>query len=312
MRIGIDLGGSKISALAFDKDDIAYKKIRRTAPRGCYRDTLFAIRDLVYEIEYSNNECACIGLGMPGAISPATGLIKNTNSAWLIGQPLDRDLQAMLNRPLRVANDADCFALSEATDGAASNESPVFGAILGTGVGGGLVVKGRLLKGANAIAGEWGHTPLPRPTAEERPGPRCYCGRHGCVETFLSGPGLAADYVNNGGDPAATAQDVIALARCGDTCARAAFELYLDRLGRSLANIVNIVDPAVIVLGGGLSNATELYDMLPDRMDPHVFSDQVATRIHPPRHGDDSGVRGAARLWSPEETAAALKAGSGE
>ena len=305
MRLGIDLGGTKISALALDAAGSVRARRRIETPRGDYAATLSAICGLVQALESEllapGASSARVGVGIPGTISPATGLVKNANSTWLIGRPLDRDLSDALDRPVRLANDADCFALSEACDGAAAGVSPVFGVILGTGVGGGLVVDGKLVTGPNAIAGEWGHNPLPQPTDAERPGPACYCGRSGCIETFLSGPGLAHDYAENGGDAAADAAAVARRARDGEPAAQAALARYIDRLARALGTVINLLDPTRIVLGGGVGNVQALYDELPGRLAPHVFSDRVETRIVPPRHGDDSGVRGAAWLWPADE-----------
>ena len=304
MRLGIDLGGTKISALALGADGDVRARRRIETPRGDYAATLAAICGLVQALEDDLLPPAAprarVGVGIPGTISPATGLVKNANSTWLIGKPLDRDLSAALDRPVRLANDADCFALSEASDGAAAGVSPVFGVILGTGVGGGIVIDGRLVAGPNAIAGEWGHNPLPQPTDAERPGPACYCGRHGCIETFLSGPGLARDYAANGGDAQADAATVARRARDGEPAAAAALARYIDRLARALGSVINLIDPARIVLGGGVGNVQALYDALPQRLPAYVFSDRVDTRIVPPRHGDDSGVRGAAWLWPAE------------
>jgi fructokinase len=301
MRLGIDLGGTKISALALDAAGKVRARRRIETPRGDYAATLSAICGLVQALEADllgpGDPPARVGVGIPGATSPASGLVKNANSTWLIGRPLDRDLGHALDRPVRLANDADCFALSEACDGAAAGLSPVFGVILGTGVGGGIVVDGKLLAGPNAIAGEWGHNPLPQPTDAERPGPACYCGRFGCIETFLSGPGLAHDYAENGGDDRADAASVARRAEAEEPAARAALDRYLDRLARALASVINVIDPARIVLGGGVGNVQALYDELPERLAPHVFSDRVDTRVVAPVHGDDSGVRGAAWLW---------------
>jgi fructokinase len=256
---------------------------------------------LVAEIEAELGRRCPVGIGMPGALSPATGLVKNANSTCLNGRPFDRDLQAALGRPLRFANDANCLALSEAIGGVAEGASVVFGAILGTGVGGGVVVDGKLLVGQNAIAGEWGHSPLPWPVDDERPGPLCYCGRHGCIESFLSGPGLAAAHRRATGE-ALDAATIAARAASGDETAEASLTLYEDRLARSLAMVVNLLDPDIIVLGGGLGRMARLYDHVPQRWGAYVFSDVVATRLAPPRHGDASGVRGAAWLWGPHET----------
>ena len=301
MRIGVDLGGTKIETLALDKHGKARAGFRRPSPREDYRATLGAIAEMVEETErQAGGGPSVVGVGMPGAISPATGLVKNANSTWLNGRPFQEDLAKALGRPVRTANDADCFAISEATDGAAAGAPVVFGVILGTGVGGGIVIGGRLLAGANAIAGEWGHNPLPRPAAAENPGPPCYCGRRGCIETWLSGPGLAADYAACSGQRLGTAA-IVAGADAGDAEADASLARYEDRLGRALAHVVNILDPHVIVLGGGMSKIARLYRRVPVLMAAHVFSDSVATRIQPPRHGDASGVRGAAWLWRPEE-----------
>ena len=301
MRIGVDLGGTKIEAIALDREGVERAKLRRPSPRGDYPGTLAAIARLVGDVEAAAGVGRSpVGVGMPGAISPATGLVKNANSTWLNGQPFDRDLAAALGRPLRLANDADCLAISVASDGAGQGCPVVFGVILGTGVGGGVVAEGRLLRGANAIAGEWGHNPLPRPADHERPGPACYCGRFGCIETWLSGPALARDHERVTGERLA-GPDVTAAADAGEAKADATLARYEERLGRALAHVVNIIDPQVIVLGGGLSRVKRFYERVPALMNPHVFSDQVATRILPARYGDSSGVRGAAWLWRPEE-----------
>jgi fructokinase len=300
MRIGVDLGGTKIEAIALaDGGDVRARE-RVATPRDDYPGTLEAIETLVKGIETQAGERGTVGIGIPGALSPATGRVKNANSVWLNGQALDKDLEQRLERPLRFANDANCFALSEATDGAAAGARVVFGAILGTGCGGGIVVDGRVLTGPNAIAGEWGHNPLPWPTADEWPGPSCYCRLTGCLETFLSGPGLARDYERAAGAEA-TAPEILARAEAGDPVAEAALGRYEDRLGRALCHLVNILDPDVIVLGGGLSNVTRLYRNVPPLFARYGFSDHFATRLVPPRHGDSSGVRGAAWLWGPGE-----------
>jgi fructokinase len=239
---------------------------------------------------------ATVGVGTPGAVSPATGLIKNANSVWLNGKPLLRDLRRALGREVRLANDADCFALSEATDGAGRGARVVFGAILGTGVGGGIVVDRRVLTGPNAIAGEWGHNPLPWPQDDERPGPECYCGRSGCIETFLSGPGFERDDARHAGVHR-SASEIVARAAAGDDQAAASLGRYEARLARALGSLINVLDPEVIVLGGGLSNVDRWYETVPALWDAFVFSDRVTTRLEPPTHGDSSGVRGAARLW---------------
>lgn len=288
MRIGIDLGGTKTEAIALDAAGRII--VRRRVPSGKdYAATLATIRDLVASVESEMGQTGTVGIGMPGAISPATGLVKNANSTWLIGHPLGRDLAEILGRPVRLANDADCFALSEARDGAGAGARLVFGVILGTGVGGGIVVDGTLLSGPNAIAGEWGHIPLPWPEDDERPGPACYCGRSGCIETFLSGPALARD--DGRGLDAAT------IAAMPDS---PSLRRYHHRLARALAQIVTLLDPDVIVLGGGLSQIGSLYSAIPALWGQWVFSDSVATRLVPPRHGDSSGVRGAAWLWGAD------------
>ena len=299
MRIGIDLGGTKIEAVALDDQGTIRFRQRRATPRGEYEGTIEAIAGLVASAERDIGSAAPVGIGMPGAISPATGLVKNANSTWLNGRPLDRDLTARLGRPVRLANDANCFALSEASDGAGAGAGVVFGVILGTGCGGGVVVHGQVLTGPNAVAGEWGHNPLPWPGGAELPGPECYCGKRGCLETFLSGPGLARDYLASGppGGEAIDGAGVAALASNGDRRALAALDRYVDRLARGLATVINVLDPDVIVLGGGMSNVAMLYQAVPARLGAYVFSDHVATRVVPPRHGDSSGVRGAAWLW---------------
>ena len=293
LRIGIDLGGTKTEAIALDRATGA-ELARRRVPteRGSYDGTIRTIRDLVEGIEGTLGRTGTVGIGMPGTISPRSGLVKNANSTWLIGKPFDRDLAAALARPLRLANDADCFALSEATDGAGAGAATVFGVILGTGVGGGLVVGGHLVHGPNAIAGEWGHNPLPWPGDDELPGHYCYCGKTGCIETFLSGPALERDF--GGGVPAA---EVVRLAEDGDDKAEGVLSRYEDRLARALASVINVVDPHVIVLGGGLGNVARLYRTVPRLWGEYVFSDTVDTRLVAPVHGDSSGVRGAAWLW---------------
>ena len=296
MRIGVDLGGTKIAAICLAGDGAIVARRRIDAPAGDYDATLGAISGLVASIEADAGAQGTVGIGIPGAVSPETGLIKNANSVWLIGRPFERDMATALARPVRTANDANCFALSEAVDGAASGSEVVFGAILGTGVGGGIVVDGRVLAGGNAIAGEWGHNPLPRPTDDERPGPACYCGRHGCIETFLSGPGLAADYEAHTGDRL-DARAIAENDRAGDAAAGDTLDRYEERLARALATVINTLDPDCIVLGGGLSNIARLYENVPRKWRRHVFSDHVTTRLRAPLHGDDSGVRGAAWLW---------------
>ena len=293
MRTGVDLGGTKIEAIVLGPDGGERARRRTATPRDDYGAIVRTVRDLVLATESEAGAAqASLGVGIPGVISPATGLVKNANTTCLIGRPLDRDLEAALGRPVRLANDANCFALSEAADGAGAGAPLVFGAILGTGVGGGLVAHGRLLEGANAVAGEWGHNPLPWPADDERPGPACYCGKRGCVETFLSGPALAADH--GGGLDAA---EIARRAAAGDEAADAALGRYERRLAKALACVINLFDPQVIVLGGGMSNVRRLYESVPRLWGEYVFSDAVATGLRPARHGDSSGVRGAAWLW---------------
>lgn len=296
MRIGIDVGGTKIEGLALTADGAEASRLRIPTPRGDYTATLHAIASLVDGIERMTGRANSVGIGIPGIVSPASGLVKNANSTWLNGRPFDHDLQALLGRPLRVANDANCFAVSEATDGAGEGARVVFGVILGTGVGGGIAIDRQPLAGANAIAGEWGHNPLPWPDDDERPGPVCYCGRCGCIETFLSGPAFAADFRRlTGGD--ATPAEILTRAAAGDPAAGDAFRRYVHRLARALATVINLLDPDVIVLGGGMSNAERLYEAVPRLWQDWVFSDQVTTKLRRNRHGDSSGVRGAAWLW---------------
>jgi fructokinase len=292
MRIGIDLGGTKIEGIALAADGREAARRRIPSPTGNYEATVRAVADLARALEAQAGGIGTVGVGMPGAISPMSGVVKNANSTWLIGKPFDRDLAAALGRPVRVMNDANCVALSEATDGAAAGARVVFGIILGTGVGGGIVIDGKPLVGADAIAGEWGHNPLPWPREGEWPGPPCYCGRTGCIETFLSGPGLARDDGRR-----LAGEEVARRAGDGEAQAQASLARYADRLARSLAAVVNILDPDVVVLGGGLSRLDLLYATLPELLARHLFSDRVATRILPPVHGDASGVRGAAWLW---------------
>jgi fructokinase len=302
VRIGIDLGGTKIEGVVIDADGQVRERTRVPTPRGDYEGTLAAIAELVTRLESHIGACCRVGIGMPGAVSPATGLIKNANSTWLNGQPFVRDIERALTRPVRVANDADCFTLSEASDGAGVNGNTVFGVIIGTGTGGGIVVNRRLCSGPNAIAGEWGHNMLPWPqTSEEWPGPQCYCGRTGCIETFLSGPGLERDYQQAGGDERLKTLEISACAAGGDAVAEGALARYEHRLARGLASIINVLDPHVIVLGGGMSNLTRLYDAVPRLWTEYVFSDRVDTQLVRAAHGDSSGVRGAAWLWQPGE-----------
>jgi fructokinase len=296
MRIGIDLGGTKIEGLALNGDGREVHRLRIDTPAGNYGATVDAVCALVREIEEEIGAEGTVGIGMPGSISPATGLIKNANSTWLIGHPFHRDVEECLGRPVRIANDADCFAVSEAHDGAAAGKPLVFGVILGTGVGGGIAWRGEAILGANAIAGEWGHNPLPWPQDDERPGRECYCGRYGCLETWLSGLGLECDH------EAATGEclepvEIEQRADAGDEAAIATLDRYVDRLARGLATVINLLDPDAIVLGGGLSNVRRLYDGVPRRWSDWVFSDRVDTPLLPPVHGASSGARGAAWLW---------------
>ena len=307
MRIGVDLGGTKIVAVALDGGR-ELVRLRADTPRGDYRATIDALVELVRSIQAAagdralagNESSASIGIGIPGTITPPTGLVKNANSTWLIGKPLQRDLEAALGQPVRLANDANCFAISEATDGAAEGAGVVFGVIAGTGVGGGLVVNGQVLTGPNGIAGEWGHNALPWPDADEIPGPLCYCGKNGCIETFLSGPGMSADHQGRAGERLLP-PEIVGRAAAGDEHAATTLQRYEDRMARALAGVVNLVDPDAIVLGGGLSNIERLYVNVPSLWGRYVFacgsSVPVRTRLVRARHGDASGVRGAAWLW---------------
>jgi len=294
---GIDLGGTKIELLVLDGGGTERLRRRIATPAGDYAATLGAIADLVRGAEREVGPLPRVGVGTPGAVSKADGMLKNSNSVCLNGKPLVTDLERWLRRPVRIANDADCFALSEATDGAAAGAGTVFGVILGTGVGAGVVVRGRLLDGPNAIAGEWGHNTLPWPRDEERPGLACYCGQTGCIETFLSGPGMAAWHARQFGAERPAAE-ISAAAEGGDIACETTLVQYEDRLARALAHVVNILDPHVIVLGGGLSNCRRWYRNVPEIWGRYVFSDRVDTRLVPPRFGDSSGVRGAAWLWA--------------
>jgi fructokinase len=297
MRIGVDLGGTKIEAIALDHEGKELARRRVPTPAGDYAGTVAAVAALVQAMEEMlGNHDNTVGIATPGALVSDTGRLKNSNSTCLNGMPLQADLEAALQRPLRLANDANCFALSEAVDGAAAGAGVVFGVIVGTGTGGGVVVNGRVLTGPNAIAGEWGHNPLPWPQGDELPGRSCYCGKHGCIETWLSGPGLLADHLLHGGQ-GDSAQDVEDQAIAGDALAQDSLQRYEDRMARALSSVINILDPDVIVLGGGMSNIQSLYENVPKRWGRYVFSDTVKTRLLPPLHGDSSGVRGAAWLW---------------
>ena len=295
-RIGIDLGGTKIEGIALDAAGATLARLRIATPRNDYEATVEAVAATVESLESRIGGQGTVGIGTPGSVSRATGRMKNANSVWLNGRSLGADLKRRLGRSVRLANDADCFALAEAVDGAAVGRRIVFGVILGTGVGGGIVVDGTLLAGPDGVTGEWGHNPLPSPGDDERPGPRCYCGRRGCLETFLSGPGLAEDHRRAGGE-AISPEAVSALAEAGDTQARKTLDRHAERLARGLALVINILDPDAIVLGGGLSEMAHLYEEVPRRWGSFVFSDRVDTELLPPVHGAAGGVRGAARLW---------------
>ncbi len=300
-RIGIDLGGTKIEVLALDASGVERLRTRVPTPAQDYAATIAAIAGLVQAADRALGAPGTVGIATPGAVSRApgaNGAIKNANSTCLNGRALGADLRIALGREVRIENDANCFALSEAADGAATGAATVFGVILGTGVGGGIVVAGRVITGANAVAGEWGHNPLPAPTRDETAqAPRCYCGRINCIETWLSGPGLAADYARNGGVSGRDASAIALLAATGDAAAESALQRYEERLARALASVINVLDPDVIVLGGGLSKLARLYDNVPRQWGARIFSDHVVTRLLAPKFGDASGVRGAAWLW---------------
>ena len=299
-RVGVDVGGTKIEAVVLAPDGTEIVRQRVATPRG-YDESIEAITELVASVERAANGQGTVGVGIPGCIVPATGLVKNANSVWLNGRPFARDLADRLRRPVRMMNDANCFALSEAADGAAAGAQVVFGVILGTGVGGGIVVGRECLVGANSLAGEWGHNPLPWMTRDEYPGPSCYCGRCGCIEAWLSGPGMAQDHARRTGETIGM-HDIVEAAAAGDTRTGSTMRLYFDRLARALASLMNVLDPDVIVLGGGMSNVPELLDRVTENLPRYIFDagsiDTVlATRIVRAVHGDSSGVRGAARLW---------------
>jgi fructokinase len=295
LRIGIDVGGTKIEGIALDDDRVLSRR-RIPTPRASYDGTVRAVAELTAALQAEIGERGSVGIGIPGAISAQTGLVKNANSVWLIGHPFDRDIESALGQPVRVSNDANCFALSEAIDGAGKGAACVFGVIIGTGTGGGLVINRQVREGRHRIAGEWGHNPLPWPSDEERPGRECYCGLYGCIETFLSGPGLSHTYESFGGVDV-TADVVAERAAAGEVPATAALDLYESRMARALATIINVIDPDVIVLGGGLSNIDRLYAAVPVLWKPYVFSDRADTPLVRASHGDSSGVRGAAWLW---------------
>ncbi len=300
IRIGIDLGGTKIEVIALDENGAQLYRQRTATPKESYEKTIAAIVQLVQQAENHIDSCAgekaSVGVGIPGAISPKTNLVKNANSTCLIGHALDKDLSDLLQREVRVANDANCFVVSEATDGAAAGANVTFGVIIGTGTGGGIAIKGRPLTGINAITGEWGHNTLPWPDADEIPGHACYCGHTGCIETFLSGPGFTRHFQAQGGT-AGSALEILQLVEAGDALAVSSLKTYERRLAKALASVINLLDPDVIVLGGGMSNIRSLYSNVPLLWGEYVFSDHVATRLLPPMHGDSSGVRGAACLW---------------
>jgi fructokinase len=309
-RIGIDLGGTKISGIVLNADGQIAAHERVATPRNDYHKVLTAVADLVASLERQtklSHGKATVGIGTPGAEIPGTGRLQNANSVWLNNQPLRQDLQRALNRTIRMANDADCLALSEASDGAAEGYRTVFAVILGTGVGGAIVHHLSLLSGPNGIAGEWGHCPLPSPDDDERPGPQCWCGRKGCNETWLSGPGLSADHVRATGQTLTANRIAAAATDDADSECAATLARHTDRLARGLAMVSNIIDPDVIVLGGGLSNMDHLYEKLPAAMAPHLFTTTPRCTIVPARHGDDSGVRGAARLWDRSGDVAPLE-----
>jgi len=296
IRIGVDIGGTKMEIAALDESGAELLRRRAPAPRGSYAEAIEAIAQFVLEAEREAGARGTVGIGTPGAVSHGSGVLKNAYASALNGKPVKPDLERLLGREVRFANDANCFALSEAIDGAAKGAQLVFGVILGTGVGGGVVADGRAIEGVNSIAGEWGHNALPWPTPGELPGPRCACGRDGCIEAFLSGPGLARDHLLATGEARAPA-DIAARAESGDRGCALTLDRYEERLARALASVINVLDPEVIVLGGGLSNTGRLYRNVPARWTRHVYSDSVVTRLVKAAHGDASGVRGAARLW---------------
>lgn len=297
VRLGIDLGGTKIEGRVLSADGSELARRRILSPQGDYHASVRALVDLVRDLKADVGHSVTVGIAMPGSLSPATGLVRNANSTWLNGQPLREDLEAALGQPVRMANDANCFALSEAVDGAAAGARSMFGVIIGTGCGGGIVIDGRILEGARGIGGEWGHNPLPWSEADEHPGPACWCGRKGCMEIWASGPGLSADYKTRAGE-LVSGHEIVSRAALGEPAARTSLERHASRLARGLAHIINIIDPEVIVLGGGLSKLTHLYEVLPRLAAPYVFSDVARIDIRPPKWGDASGVRGAAWLWN--------------
>lgn len=297
IKIGIDLGGTKIEGIALSEAGEELFRERVPTPADDYLAIMRCIIELVLDIEQTLNQRGSVGVGTPGAVSPAFGLLKNSNTVCMNGKPVYDDLKRLLGREIRIANDANCFALSEAIDGAGAGAEVVFGVIVGTGAGAGVVVRSHSLQGPNAIAGEWGHNPLPWPQDQERPGPLCYCGKSGCIETWLSGPGLSRDYLEKSGE-ALDAKQIVERATAGDEKAESCLQYYEDRMARGLAHVINILDPDVIVLGGGMGNIKRLYSNVPRRWDEYVFSDRVDTKLVPPKFGDSSGVRGAAWLWN--------------
>jgi len=296
MRIGVDLGGTKIEIIALNAQNHELYRQRVATPVGDYKKTITTIRDMVFKLEYELEQTGSVGLGVPGAISALTGRIKNANSVCLIGQDIIADLGSELQRPIRLSNDANCFTLSEASDGAAAGYESVFGVIIGTGTGGGICTHGKLLTGVNAIAGEWGHNSLPWLTEQDLPLPTCYCGKQGCIETYLSGPGMMAEYKKLTGKDLRP-ERIVLEARQGESFASVALDRYIERLAKSLASVINLLDPDVVVLGGGLANIDELYEEVPRRWHHYIFSDGIETTLVPAKYGDASGVRGAAWLW---------------
>ncbi len=296
MRYGIDLGGTKTEIIALSETGRKVFEKRTKTPRGSYDDILQNIKHMVAEADDDTGSEGTIGIGIPGTISAKTGLVKNANTTELIGNPLEKDLQRLIGRPVKTANDANCFALSEATDGAAKGIANVFGIILGTGVGGGIVIDGKVLEGSNGIAGEWGHTPLPWANQNERPGPSCYCGKKGCIETFVSGSGLSRSH-NSVGANGPTAEEIVSLATAGDAAAERTLASFERRLAKALAAVINVLDPDIIVCGGGLSNISRIYENVPVLWQEYAFSDGIETRLVPAKYGDSSGIRGAAWLW---------------
>ncbi len=305
MRIGIDLGGTKIEGIALDSKGRELRRLRIPTPRGDYEGTVNAIAGVVSQLEAATNRVGSVGVGIPGTVVASTGLVKNANSTWINGKPLQRDLSTALAREVRCANDANCFAISEAVDGSAHGYGVVFGVIVGTGCGGGIALHGGVHSGINGLAGEWGHMPLPWQSAEEAPGPLCYCGHHGCLETWISGTGLERDFLHVTGR-ALRGKDIVAASETRDQEALAALQRLVNRMARGLAVITNILDPDVIVLGGGVSNIDWLYSRLGSEISRYTFGGPVETPILKAMHGDSSGVRGAAWLWSPQTEAHSL------